>query len=342
MNVLKRYFKGDFVSDLNSFMPSQSTPNFGDRWGEDFHGLSRIPIDRRSNFLATLFMLVLTDELIHSVGEMSSVWPTISSYDYFQSTVRAYLWSCRFDKAAYPLKERAALPRFVRNGGRVNPHVYHILTGPLMHGLCDRGTLQATVLGVMPFFVRFLRFLGRQASASDSLLERLWADPHFSSPVRHIQSEGKEPLPLLIFHHFQKELEHANLLGAFAQRRYIHLQRKRMEEDAKTPMPFTAPVTGKLASLIEYASSDDRISPSDWTRLYNMLPLGMSITGAPLKPDLPLILGGWLASDYKKRERVAYHIRWAAEYGVLVRVDTYLRSLRNQDWCKSESGYNGA
>ena len=205
----------------------------------------------------------------------------------------------------------------------------------MRRGLCDHESLETNVLDGMPFFVCFLRLLYRKASTPD-LLERLWTDPHFSDPVRQSANENEEWLPLFVFHQFQKELEQAKILGGILKRRYLRMQRNRAQEEGKTPIPFTVPVTGRLAELLQYAASEERVcpSPSSWDRIYKMLPQGWSITGAPISPPLPLILGGWIASPFEKRARLAHHIRWAAEYGVLERVDTFLRGLPDQEWYK--------
>jgi hypothetical protein len=51
------------------------------------------------------------------------------------------------------------------------------------------------------------------------------------------------------------------------------------------------------------------------------------------KVPWPLILGGADADDCEKRERLADHIRYAEQQGVLERVGAFLISLRPSEWC---------
>ena len=86
-------------------------------------------------------------------------------------------------------------------------------------------------------------------------------------------------------------------------------------------------------SLLAFISSGRRIypMPMKWKDLYEMLP-DQKPRGGGWEPPLPLILGGWSSTDWQKRERLAEHIRYAAEHDVLQQVGDFLYSLRDEDW----------
>ena len=72
---------------------------------------------------------------------------------------------------------------------------------------------------------------------------------------------------------------------------------------------------------------------SDWgDKFWKLLP-HTSENNVPV----PLILGGSDAPNRQKQERLALHIRYASEQGVLRRVDRFLRSLPPDGWI-----YDGA
>ena len=86
-------------------------------------------------------------------------------------------------------------------------------------------------------------------------------------------------------------------------------------------------------SLLAFVSSDRRICPMPmkWKELYEILP-DIKPRGGGWEPPLPLILGGWSADGWQKIERLAEHIRYAAEHGVLQQVGNFLFSLRREEW----------
>lgn len=70
--------------------------------------------------------------------------------------------------------------------------------------------------------------------------------------------------------------------------------------------------------LIAYCRSDGRICPQpmSWHALWGILTDVAQEEGLAL-PSLPLILGGWSAFDWQKRDRLKEHLAWADEAGCL-------------------------
>jgi len=95
-----------------------------------------------------------------------------------------------------------------------------------------------------------------------------------------------------------------------------------------------AATEAKLLALLDWAKADGRVcpSPDSWNGLWEMLP-GRARTGGGWNPPLPLILAAWsVAADGEKAARLALHIRWAADHGVLGDVDVFLRGLPEDQW----------
>lgn len=89
-----------------------------------------------------------------------------------------------------------------------------------------------------------------------------------------------------------------------------------------------------LDALLDYVRSEHRVCPmpDKWDAVWQSLP-GVRRVGAGWEPPPPLILGGWWASSNgEKRERLALHLRYAAEHGVLDRVGRFLMALGPDDW----------
>lgn len=90
----------------------------------------------------------------------------------------------------------------------------------------------------------------------------------------------------------------------------------------------------ELEALLAHARADHRVCPmpNKWNALWQLLP-GIRRVGAGWDPPPPLILGGWWASsNWEKQERLALHMRYAAEHGVLDRVGSFLMALEPNDW----------
>jgi hypothetical protein len=89
-----------------------------------------------------------------------------------------------------------------------------------------------------------------------------------------------------------------------------------------------------IEELSALCTENGRICPQPqrWNELYKLLP-NTNQVGAGWAPPLPLIQGGWWhSSDSEKQQRLAVHIRWAAEHGALDAVAAYLASLKEDDW----------
>lgn len=99
------------------------------------------------------------------------------------------------------------------------------------------------------------------------------------------------------------------------------------------PYGSRVPESELLRSLIEYVVARDRVCPlpQRWNTMYSMLPIRQLPDGAR-EPQLPLILGGWNASDSAKGKVLRCHLNYAAVTGRLVDVDSYLRGLSEDDW----------
>ena len=93
-------------------------------------------------------------------------------------------------------------------------------------------------------------------------------------------------------------------------------------------------MTNKLQDLLEYVKADGRIcpNPQEWQALWEMLPDRKRV-GSGWEPPLPLILAAWWDTPFlAKILRLEEHIRYASGHGVLDEVDTYLRSLKTEQW----------
>lgn len=86
--------------------------------------------------------------------------------------------------------------------------------------------------------------------------------------------------------------------------------------------------------LLDYVKEDNRVCPKPqrWNELWNLLPDRESVRNG-WNPPLPLILAAWYeTTDVQKQERLATHIRFAAEKGVLERIEVFIKSLSPEDW----------
>jgi len=95
-----------------------------------------------------------------------------------------------------------------------------------------------------------------------------------------------------------------------------------------------ASVPDKVASLLALVQSDSRVCPlpHQWNALWKLLP-GRVQLHAGWEPALPLILAAWdETSAAEKRMRLREHIEYADAHGALDAVDTFLRSLKPDEW----------
>lgn len=87
-------------------------------------------------------------------------------------------------------------------------------------------------------------------------------------------------------------------------------------------------------TLVAYCRECDRVCPvpTRWNELWQMLPDKVQV-GSGWNPPLPLILGAWhYASNLEKMLRLADHIAWAQEHGVLGKISDFLRALPEGEW----------
>ena len=95
--------------------------------------------------------------------------------------------------------------------------------------------------------------------------------------------------------------------------------------------------------LLEYVTENKRVCPMPgaWNKLWKMLPKREEIADGEWDYVLmPLICGWWdECSDKEKRERLITQINYAAEKGVLDRVDKYLRSPIRWHYAREHDEY---
>ena len=87
--------------------------------------------------------------------------------------------------------------------------------------------------------------------------------------------------------------------------------------------------------LIKYIFSNGRFcpQPGKWHELWEMLPDKKDNPKGGWTPPLPLILGAWCNTPgIVKIARMQEHIEYAAEHGVLEKVDAFLRLLSEDEW----------
>lgn len=93
-------------------------------------------------------------------------------------------------------------------------------------------------------------------------------------------------------------------------------------------------VVSSIQDLIDYCRKNNRVCPmpNKWSELYELLPDKKRVGGG-WEPALPLILAAWYETPaLAKMLRLAEHIKWAANHGVLDEVESFLRGLQEDDW----------
>lgn len=89
-----------------------------------------------------------------------------------------------------------------------------------------------------------------------------------------------------------------------------------------------------ITDLLAYCRLNNRVCPQPqrWLALWEMLPNRQQI-GSSWQPSIPLILAAWYETPaILKMARLAEHIEWAAAHGALPQVESFLRSLKEEDW----------
>lgn len=97
--------------------------------------------------------------------------------------------------------------------------------------------------------------------------------------------------------------------------------------------------TDKLTSLLEYVMADNRVCPLPmvWEQLWRMLPDRAEFEKREGNILRPFVLNGWTlgSDDLDKKDRLCFQIQYAAEHGVLDRVDRFIRRIPDKDWHRS-------
>ena len=90
----------------------------------------------------------------------------------------------------------------------------------------------------------------------------------------------------------------------------------------------------QLSQLIFFVTSEGRICPQPalWAKLTEIL----KVTPSSKRPPKPLILNGWYAPDWEKRERLIQQLGFAANNGMLDAAEKYLREIDLDDWHRSD------
>jgi hypothetical protein len=100
-------------------------------------------------------------------------------------------------------------------------------------------------------------------------------------------------------------------------------------------MMVTPTMKDKLDDILKYVQSDGRVCPMPnyWNELWQMLPNRKQKSSGGWEPAVPLILAAWWDTPaLMKVDRLAEHINYAAEHGILDRVDQFLRELKPDQW----------
>jgi hypothetical protein len=92
-------------------------------------------------------------------------------------------------------------------------------------------------------------------------------------------------------------------------------------------------MTADTAELLTYCRLNNRVfpQPQRWLALWEMLPNRKQI-GSRSEPPLPLILAWYDTPAILKMARLAEHIEWATAHGALPQVESFLQSLKEEDW----------
>jgi len=86
-------------------------------------------------------------------------------------------------------------------------------------------------------------------------------------------------------------------------------------------------------TLWDYCTSNNRLIPRDWHKLYEMLKNKQQKPSGGWIPSLPLILAAWDATmPIEKQWRFKEHIQWAADNEQIEEIGKYLLSLKEDDW----------
>jgi len=86
-------------------------------------------------------------------------------------------------------------------------------------------------------------------------------------------------------------------------------------------------------TLWQYCTSNNRVFPREWNKLYNLLNNKKQKQAGGWEPPLPIILAAWdITMPIEKQLRFKEHIQWAIDNNQSEEVGNYLRSLQEDDW----------
>jgi hypothetical protein len=90
----------------------------------------------------------------------------------------------------------------------------------------------------------------------------------------------------------------------------------------------------QLQRLLQYICEEGRICPQQnkWHELWELLPDKQRISTG-WDPPLPLILSEWdSTTGHQKMVRLKLQINYAAQKGILDRIEKFLKSLKRDEW----------
>lgn len=73
--------------------------------------------------------------------------------------------------------------------------------------------------------------------------------------------------------------------------------------------------------------------PNKWLKLYSIL-INLPQQNSTYKLEIPLIKSQWDSPNSLKRKRFLDHLEFAFKNGDVKELDSYLRSLKDEDWLK--------
>jgi hypothetical protein len=90
----------------------------------------------------------------------------------------------------------------------------------------------------------------------------------------------------------------------------------------------------QLQDLLKFICEEGRICPQQnkWHELWEMLPDKHRVSNG-WDPPLPLILADWdNTTARQKMMRLKLHIQYAANKGILDRIEEFIKSLKRNEW----------
>jgi len=95
----------------------------------------------------------------------------------------------------------------------------------------------------------------------------------------------------------------------------------------------------QFKDLIDFCTKNNRVCPHplEWDRLWRIL-CDRRQEQARWKPPRPLILAAWGENTIReKRECLKQHIRWAYEHEIFDAVNSFIRTLSEDQWYQASN-----